>query len=668
MAKFITDIVLKDGTDETTFINDVTSNEEVDLFDRVTSLTNMVVLNVEESYLDTLKSHVSVLSAHVIEDNVDPVTYPSIPSTYTISDKSIGGTGAYTNVSGQKFLSYTHYFDADCIPDPDDRTINGFTGNKVGNLYFGTTPYGKIDQIRYYGTEPSSSSGQFGTEDHTFFTTYTGKYVDIVTLEGGSTPPGSEYAGYHSSHPEYKDPDNTSTSRCIPMNWPGLTDTSNNQVSNNYMLNRHASGVLGCAGGLHGGFAKRSSLRAAYLSGIGIASGLNSIKSWHESKSTNSETGFPNPTILLTEWHYPTRSKESYVRIDDIASITDPTHGTINRPGSGWGSDLTPFVKRNLIPFQLLDPNDSVWRWCIGFANSVRTDIHTALTQLWDAGIHIVTSVGNGGAVYCQTTDPEYNGTYITMNSGNYYKYTTIFPASGVQTDAISMIRGLDNTTTIYPLRPYGPGGIAKSINVVAGNNSGGAPTFDPYSSRGPGADIVGRGLSTWTAGNFGDTRQGFAADPVYADGYRWGFFGGTSGAMPTVAGKLACLIERHYTLNGVYPTPDQAKATLVSEASNTVLSVRTTTWSNAPAASGTIIDPEESIFNFSECLKIQSGTTTSNGGAEFLDAAGTPPKHAFLNVQKFNREQTYKKRPKTGVLFPRPRKFDIPPVEIDAT
>ena len=192
--------------------------------------------------------------------------------------------------------------------------------------------------------------------------------------------------------------------------------------------------------------------------------------------------------------------------------------------------------------------------------------------------------------------------------------------------------------------------------------------TFDGYSARGPGVDIVGRGSETYAARGYGDTRQGFPAANTLADGFKWGTFGGTSCAMPTVAGKLACLIERHYTLNGVYPTPDQAKATLVSEASNTVLSVRTTTWSNAPAASGATIDPEESIFNFSECLKIESGTTTSNGGAEFLDAAGTPPKHAFLNVQKFNREQTYKKRPKTGVLFPRPRKFDIPPVEIDAT
>ena len=76
MAKLITDVVLKDGTDETVFINDVTSNENVDLVDRVSSLNNMVVLSVEEDYCDTLKSHSSVISADSIGDIDDPVTYP----------------------------------------------------------------------------------------------------------------------------------------------------------------------------------------------------------------------------------------------------------------------------------------------------------------------------------------------------------------------------------------------------------------------------------------------------------------------------------------------------------------------------------------------------------------------------------------------------------------
>ena len=65
------------------FINDVTSNDEVDLFDRVTSLSNMVVLNVEDDYLDTLKSHSSVLSAEFFEETPSSVTYPSTPSTFT---------------------------------------------------------------------------------------------------------------------------------------------------------------------------------------------------------------------------------------------------------------------------------------------------------------------------------------------------------------------------------------------------------------------------------------------------------------------------------------------------------------------------------------------------------------------------------------------------------
>ena len=245
------------------------------------------------------------------------------------------------------------------------------------------------------------------------------------------------------------------------------------------------------------------------------------------------------------------------------------------------------------------------------------------------------------------------------MNSGNYYKYTMIYPATGEQNDPMSMIRGLDNVTTWYPLRPYGPGGLAKSINVAAGNNCEGAPCLDGYSSRGPGVDVVGRGSGTWSCGDLSNNTM--------ADGYKWGTFGGTSCALPTVGGKLACYIEKHYTINGVYPTPDQAKAAIISEAKNTALSVKTVNWSSVPTASATTIDPKQHLGT-SACLKVASGVTAANGGSRMIDLAGTPPRHAYWNAQNFNREQTYKKRPKTGVLFPRPRKFDIPPVEEAAT
>ena len=91
MAKVKADVLLKDGTDETTFINDVTSNTEVDLNDRLPSSPTLVILNVEESYFDTLRSHSSVVSVEVAEPAQSPVTYPSKPSKYTLSSKSVGG-------------------------------------------------------------------------------------------------------------------------------------------------------------------------------------------------------------------------------------------------------------------------------------------------------------------------------------------------------------------------------------------------------------------------------------------------------------------------------------------------------------------------------------------------------------------------------------------------
>ena len=640
---------------ETTFINDVTSNENVDLVDQVSSLNNMVVLSVEENYLDTLKSHSSVLSAEFFEETPSSVTYPSTPSTFTQTDKTIGGTSYYTSVSGQKYLSYQHYLDTDIMPSPDDRTVNGYTSNKVGSSYFQTSPYGRYDSYRYLGTEPSSSSGQ-GGNDQTYFTTYTGKHVDLLVLEGGTTPPS--HTGWHDSHPDYDDPDNPGTTRMIPMDWPGLSNTANNQVSNNTMLNDHSVGTLSVSGGVYCGFAKKASMRACYITGDGITAGLNSIKSWHNSKSNNATTGLPNPTVLIIEWHSPSKSKEISIRLDDVISVTDPTGGTTNRPGSGWGTDFTPFVSRDIIPFQLLDPIDNNWYWVVSMARQTDATYFTAFDQCWDDGIVIVSSNGNGGSVYANRDDARYNGTYVTT-SGTINQYTMSINASGEQNDGCQLIRGLTTTTTWYCLRAYGPGGNTKAINVAAGSNSEAMPTLDGYSSRGPGVDVVGRGTNTWSAGD--------PSDPTMGDGYNWSGFGGTSCAVPTVGGKAACWMEKYYHLNGAWPSPNQVKDALISEARAIPISVRTTNWSNVPTASGTTIDPEQH-YSAVACLKMQQGVTAPNGGFSFVDLAGTPSRQAFWNAQNFNREQTYKKRPKTGVLFPRPRKFDIPPVEQDAT
>ena len=118
MAKVITDVVLKDGTDEAAFITDVTSNTEVDLKNRLPNTPTIVVLKVEESYLNTLKSHTSVLEVEVPPPTKPIVTYPSIPSKYTVTGKKVTGyeyPSDRSSVDGRNGLSLTHYYDTDLM-------------------------------------------------------------------------------------------------------------------------------------------------------------------------------------------------------------------------------------------------------------------------------------------------------------------------------------------------------------------------------------------------------------------------------------------------------------------------------------------------------------------------------------------------------------------------
>ena len=168
MAKVNVDVLLKDGTDETTFINDVTSNSEVDLVNRLPNSPTLVILDVEESYFGTLRSHSSVVSVEVEAVAQAPVTYPSKPSLYTSSGKSVGGTETGSaSIRGDRYLSFQHFLDTDLMVAPE-RTVNGVTGSNVGFHYYFSDPYGQRDQMSNLGTQPSSGhSGTFG-DDQTY--------------------------------------------------------------------------------------------------------------------------------------------------------------------------------------------------------------------------------------------------------------------------------------------------------------------------------------------------------------------------------------------------------------------------------------------------------------------------------------------------------------------
>ena len=136
---------------------------------------------------------------------------------------------------------------------------------------------------------------------------------------------------------------------------------------------------------------------------------------------------------------------------------------------------------------------------------------------------------------------------------------------------------------------------------------------------------------------------------------------------MPTVAGKAACFMEKHYVKNGVWPTPQQVKDSMIAESKPTSMSVETLDWSNVPSPSATDRSPDQDTSTV-PCCKIDSDTTACNAGWRFMDHAGTPNRQAWFNVKDFNRENTQGRRPISGVLYPRPRRFNLPQQEEAAT
>ena len=622
MATLLVNVKLKDGVDQNSFVSEFDSVSEVTLKDLLPNIPTLVVFNVEDSYLSTLQSHPSVKDAEAELESFLPVTYPSLPSTYTVSNKTVSLNQIWGGGDGTNYISYQHYLDTDLM-QKDGTDKLGYAGN--------------------YGSGRPTYDENYQYAGQTYSSRYTGKHVDIITMEGGSGISGTTYQGYQDTHPDFDNPDSTGNTRCVPMNWNGCSQSYNNQVTSNNMLDAHGIGTLSAAGGIHGGFAKKAKLYAIYMA-EGLATTCNAVIHFHNNKSTNGTTGLKDPTIVVGEFQY---LQDTYtgIKVSDIASVTDPTGGTTNRPGSGWGSDFTAFTSRNIFPYRVQDPDDDSWHWMVTFpAQYQYSSIKTAIDSLHTNGIIFITAAGNNGGTFVKESDARLNGTYCTMDSGGVDKYDIRY-STGVSSPSNT------NTVTWYPFYAAGPHGLDKGIDVAAGQNSETHPMLDAYSNRGPGIDIVGRGAYTFTA----------YPEGTDSNGHKWGNFSGTSCATPTVVGKAACMMEEYYTLNGAWPNFDQVKNMLQTEArngNNRVLDPASTTWSNVPAASSSDIEIVNQILypNDSSLLRVRKTANQGNGSYRFAELAGTPNFFAFWNARAQSREQTMHKRPTTGVMFPRPR------------
>ena len=625
MATVNVDVKLKSGVDQDAFVSSFDEISEVTLKDKVESLLDLVVLTVEESYLSTLESNSDVES--ISDPTILPepmVTYPTEPVGFGTTSY-VSSTFTLATEKGEQYLPYQCYYDTDQIQPQAGLVNTNIVEPKLG-AQSGISLFND-DYVRKY-------------EAAEYFQKYTGKHVDIVIAELATTPTASENHG--DSHWDFTDPDGGSF-RAIKQNW-GIT--GNNQTGGDPMFGYHGLKALSCAIGRQSGFAKKASGRIIYHSSS-TASELNAIKSWHDSKAVNPATGLKNPTIVAYEFQYTTTFFNYAIKCEDIVSLTTPS-GTVNRPSGGWGSDLSPFKDAHIIPRQLLDPTDSNWYWVVTFNRQGtyhrNTTLKTATEQMWDAGITVVDSGGNYTFTFVPEADED---SYYCTTSGTTTLYTM------TNEDPTTISRGTTSTTRWYPHYHYGAGGLAKCITTAAGRNSENNPVLDGYTSRGPAVELIGRGLSSFCAGRASDTAD--------AAGFKWGTFGGNSASIPTVVGKLACIAEKYYVKNGVWPTPDQLKSAAIAESRPTMAFQDTVNWSNVPTASATTIMPTR-IPSYSEdpCLQFKSGTTYFND--TITDRAGTNNRQCFVNARGYNREHTYKKRPLNGVLYPRPRKFDIDP------
>ena len=729
MAKILLDVILVEGTDKQEFVDSFNAETEADWWNMLGSMPTLIVMNVEEDYIETFRSHSSVVQATEIPEAFEASTPPAVEEmskwmTSSTSSRDPSGDGE-DNAPVQFIYDANQILPTDSNGNPisvgldDDQTSTGkretfsqrWTGKHVDIVTLEVGPvvssldglhdrhpdwqklpseddsHARTDAYWYQCANHSSMKGTItvnpangqrnsyslsvgasgysaytisgddrnGTvsgnnpalvfnegDTVTFSVVAPGHPFEIRTADGGAAINDGSITGQSSSGGDVVWTLRTS-SRFIPMDWPDLEGASNNQVTNNNSaLSSHGMGVLSVSGGTICGFAKKANLYAMYLvSGDSPTECIQACIDWHNAKPNNPETGVPNPTILIAEYQY-LNDRRWGIPIDSVSVINKADGTTVNRPSGGWGTDYTEFVKENIIPWKVYASDTSSYEWCVVMPNQYHYgSLKTSLSTAWNNGIVCINAAGNNGGTY--NKENSQTDTSIEVDATTPYRVLSISYGSDNSTTTFS-------STSWYPFKSYGPHGVENNIDVAAGYNSEDFPGLDGYTNRGPGIDIVGLGAQTWSS--YPSTTYG---------SYKWGMFSGTSCATPTVVGKAACIMEEYFWYNGAWPTPDQTKEILLSEAANKVRGYSSGgngfSWSNAPAAGGYM----GNTISFSNC-RISGGG--GNGGYTYTELTGTTQLRAYFDPQDWNshpytmRIKHHGKRPSTqvysGPTYPR--------------
>lgn len=481
-------------------------------------------------------------------------------SGYRLRVKSWRAYSVSTKLVGQTISStyYMHEF----VVDLND-TIN--RGYEIDPL----TDYNQTD-IWVLECITDNQSDEMSKLYGSYLSTFSGYDVDIVCLEArGADDATLEVLGNSYLHTDFTEPEDPGTTRVVRMDWPGLSSPINNQTNNDNFTDIHALGVLSCAGGLLGGFAKRSSLRVLYIdqdNGDDIIDCIYAVMTWHLSKPIDPNTNQRKPTILNNSWGFAP-GLEMMIALGDIYGATyytDPnnyeskvnlTRNTTDQTTYGWLPVNIENLYKGGFSIRRISIN-STWTWVVGME---QTESNNTFDPIWrdvkNAGIIVVASAGNYAQTRAKPSQAAINS-WIEVDSS--YKIYRPLRDQGNPNMIGRVYVSSTNPATLtgpefYLVNNHTSVGCTDH-NICVGAVQASDTNFhiESYSDRGPGIDIFAIGDQTLSAAPY-------LWDPL-GDSWRWGLFGGTSAAGPLVAGILACMAEKFRYYRGYWPDYDTLK------------------------------------------------------------------------------------------------------------